>query len=372
MFFLFALRAQLNESNWDTYMSPDSDLPVFIMAHVNWCSHCHRALPSWNKFQKSMSSNNDIVVATLNCSEQERICKDRLNVNGFPAFITKDRERTEIVRIRASPAVYNKVVNRLQKVKEGTLIENITTKPCKYPTIVFKISPNDKEAINVAQEVAARSNYNSDVHFAFQFDDRAVERQIYAQIDHDFFVEMNLEWNIANINSFTNENSHSLFGGNWTFASIRSLNRMFVLALPKTRNEAKMFRETAKKTQNKFVWGTTSNNFRESRALRYFRLSKQDLPALVVIDMRETQFAKLPKATSQDDIDAFFEKFDAVNFDEEIKFQSLEIQSDSDLMFDFVNTVAKWLVVVGIFIIALAVFVLAICLWKRRYVPKYD
>lgn len=53
------------------------------------CGHCHKLMPTWDKFNDSMNSDKSIVLSKINCASDKNKCTD---VVGYPTikFFKKD------------------------------------------------------------------------------------------------------------------------------------------------------------------------------------------------------------------------------------------------------------------------------------------
>lgn len=76
--------------------TPGSQKPVaeLIMFTVDWCPHCKKAKPTWEKFKADYNGkslhNYEIVVTTVNCTNEDDInVKNMLNkykIDGYPTI----------------------------------------------------------------------------------------------------------------------------------------------------------------------------------------------------------------------------------------------------------------------------------------------
>ena len=62
-----------------------SQKPCLVLFHANWCGHCKKMKPEWDKFKKENNSNNTGVIA-LDLENDEN--KDLMNKHGIKGFPT--------------------------------------------------------------------------------------------------------------------------------------------------------------------------------------------------------------------------------------------------------------------------------------------
>mmetsp|Transcript_52958 Transcript_52958/g.120734 ORF Transcript_52958/g.120734 Transcript_52958/m.120734 type:complete len:202 (+) Transcript_52958:970-1575(+) len=68
----------------------NSKRPVFVLFHVQWCGHCARALPEWEKLAGTKQA---VTVATYDCSEND--LPPGVGVTTFPTFMWLRPGQTE-------------------------------------------------------------------------------------------------------------------------------------------------------------------------------------------------------------------------------------------------------------------------------------
>lgn len=71
----------ITTKNLDEITNNPNDLPVFIKFWSPYCPHCREFSPIWNEF--SNISNDDIIIADVDCIKQPKIC-DKYNVESYP------------------------------------------------------------------------------------------------------------------------------------------------------------------------------------------------------------------------------------------------------------------------------------------------
>ncbi len=71
-------------------------VPTFYFFNVDWCGHCKRAKPEWDKFASLLDKSNQaefngkkVELRSVNCegSEEEQALGKEYGVEGFPTFI---------------------------------------------------------------------------------------------------------------------------------------------------------------------------------------------------------------------------------------------------------------------------------------------
>ena len=58
--------------------------PSIVLFHANWCGHCKKMMPEWEKFEKEFHGHEGINVINIE-SEQKDIMKKH-DINGFPTI----------------------------------------------------------------------------------------------------------------------------------------------------------------------------------------------------------------------------------------------------------------------------------------------
>ena len=73
--------------NFDKFINDGKN--VFVMFHMNGCTHCIQALPEWqnikNKINNKLKNNNNIIIADIESSNLTQI-KNSQNIEGFPTI----------------------------------------------------------------------------------------------------------------------------------------------------------------------------------------------------------------------------------------------------------------------------------------------
>ena len=372
MFFLLLLRADLTDENWEKTMETYSDIPKFLFCFAEWCPHCKRAHPGWTKFGEEMVDRTDVLIGTVNCTNEKRICEEVLHVHYYPTFMVQLENETKEVRLMSMEATYPRVVERTLMRKNGTLVQEIEGAPTEFPTVVFELNGTDEEGRKMAFDAAVDSTYLQSVKFAYNTSE-AGGRRVVAWLDRDCVVEMNGEWTPEALAEFLSEHCHAVFGREWSMWTVRQLKRKFTMVLSENETYLNELRPLAKEYQRELAFGIVGKQLPYSKAYQYFKASKKDLPLVVVVNLRDRMFVKLPKAGDVQAVNKFLREFRDRPGD--ITWDMMDVRSDIELFIDIAAKTAKIVVVCLVSSVAIALLVfLLIYLRKRKthHVPKID
>jgi thiol-disulfide isomerase/thioredoxin len=71
---------------------------IVYFFHANWCPHCKKAQPEWNKFKSSVNGttkkNYEIKCVTVDCTEGNDPRIQKYSVNGYPTVIMEKDAKT--------------------------------------------------------------------------------------------------------------------------------------------------------------------------------------------------------------------------------------------------------------------------------------
>ena len=71
---------------------------AIVFFYAEWCGHCKRFKPEWNKFKKKMNGKrvNGTILVVMECSSEEEEKVQEYDVNGFPTLKLLDANGQEI------------------------------------------------------------------------------------------------------------------------------------------------------------------------------------------------------------------------------------------------------------------------------------
>ncbi|KAK8857883.1 hypothetical protein M9Y10_012980 [Tritrichomonas musculus] len=438
-----SLSINLTFSNWENYTGiPAANIsginhnhnlnffnknpPLFIFCFTSWCPHCKRALPDWQKYVEEASSDPSVIIASLNCSNELELCQN-LQIRSLPSFLTYFHGDIREANCYHDLESYQKVGKKLSLIGEGKFLkryDNIESNVFPhYPSFVFSVnfSPkteksdskseiensnnfenfelngfddiNDHEAIEIISRAMIASDSYQDEFFYLK-DDK--NRHVTVFLDDDVSLEMKGEFTFENILEFVKENCHKLFG-DWSFSSLRRIKRRFAIYAPKIKKQksdkkkknpnplkySKIIDSDIKKfavaNLNRYAWGS-ANEFGTEQFNKIFKLKASEYPAIVVVDIRLSRFAKLKKIKSRADIDEFFSMVDFfANNDVNISngkknvFEPLEVNNDLDDFLELINSFLTIFVTSLVIVLsAVSIGFLIYCFYCKKPVPKYD
>lgn len=77
----------LNESSKDDFMAAVQDnKPTLFLCYANWCGHCIRFKPTWDKIKRTLSSNKDVHVVEVEYDFIGLLPRTLQNIRGFPTI----------------------------------------------------------------------------------------------------------------------------------------------------------------------------------------------------------------------------------------------------------------------------------------------
>lgn len=77
----------LSKENFDQVTAGKT---VFIKFYVPWCNHCQELAPQWKKFAAEWVDHPQLLVAEVDCTNDEKWCKTEMNIEGFPTLLFGD------------------------------------------------------------------------------------------------------------------------------------------------------------------------------------------------------------------------------------------------------------------------------------------
>ena len=343
MMFLCAVRVIFNDTNWDEYHN--GSVPILCMCFMPNCGYCRRALPGFDAFADSFKEREDFVVGMLNCSQYRHFCVFRLSVRSYPTF-TVNTEKYGLVKpqIRANKQMYNEVIERTLALEAGTLLKPLDGNP-QFPVAVFRLNPNDKANIDIAESAAYRSSYIQKLHFAIEYDELILDPEVILRLSNDFSVKMDLEFTEPNITQFCQQNGYLLLGNDWNFMLLTNMNKLFMCIVPDSRTDFRLFETLAKEVHKDAIMGTTGDNFNVNDAIMAFELDKKEFPYAVIVNGSSKSYAKLGKIDVEK-ARSFLTR--ALNHDDSLEFHPIRKLPDVSIFMEVLAVVAKILIALAV------------------------
>mmetsp|Transcript_23904 Transcript_23904/g.27672 ORF Transcript_23904/g.27672 Transcript_23904/m.27672 type:complete len:195 (-) Transcript_23904:469-1053(-) len=82
LFTIASATEQLNQETFQTFMSSGKN--GMIKFYQDWCGHCKRMKPDWDRLAKE-ESNDKVLIADVDCGQQTDLC-DLTGVQGYPTI----------------------------------------------------------------------------------------------------------------------------------------------------------------------------------------------------------------------------------------------------------------------------------------------
>lgn len=328
MLLFLCLRFDINESNWDQLT--ESKVPMFAMVFSGWCRNCMTAVPGFDNFSAQYENDEEIVVGKVNCTTDSEFCRGVVQGETLPMFIVKAGGLLQKIKLPPIKPYYDKVVDRLTRLREGVLVEEYDGPMMSFPTFLFRMSGTDKEGMEIAERAVLRTDYLQVSYFYSELSAGEAERELVVMLDKQTTVKMNAEFTEEAILKFINDYRYSLITEDWNFASLKTSERKFALIVTPTKINQNSFKEIAKKHIHTTIFGVLSGErFSLKRAQQQFRLNKTDLPAIVLVNATENKFAVLPNADTEESVEEFLMKGANNELDmEEIEMMRFETYED--------------------------------------------
>jgi hypothetical protein len=313
LFSLFLLRQDFTNETWEASTHDPSINYIFALCYVDWCPHCHKALPDWGNFQSETVADPDFVAGTIDCTHQAKFCQN-LSVSSYPTFIAW-HPKSEVFKVMATRSMsgYYAVYNRLRLLGNGTFIPPLGGHPTLFPSYVFYLPPDDSEGHELVTSAVIRRDF---MHNNTMFITDSADRRVVAHVDANFSVELDHQFTFPYISAFLMEHRHGLLGP-WSRESIRSVARLFAVVISHDKDYTARFRPLAVKTYSKFAWG--SYVVGENMTASLFNMTIDDFPAVAVIQIRKGRYSVLKNVTEVEAVEEFLGKFegqmDGVDFE---------------------------------------------------------
>jgi thiol-disulfide isomerase/thioredoxin len=60
--------------------------PTLFFCYADWCGHCQRFKPTWEKVKKTLATNKDVNVVEVDYAHISLLPKSLQNIRGFPTI----------------------------------------------------------------------------------------------------------------------------------------------------------------------------------------------------------------------------------------------------------------------------------------------
>jgi hypothetical protein len=179
--------------------------------------------------------------------------------------------------------------------------------PNVYPVIVFRLSPDDREGVAIAENAIASTEFLKTENVFFDFNQTAAYRQLIIFVAENTSVLMKSSFVEVNIRQFIADHSLPLLAS-WSLVSIKSISELFASVFVRNSEEIEKYRELAKETCSVFVWGSAVNW--TELGIERFNLTVEDLPGIVVLDLNRDRYFTLANASDLTAARKWLKKFE--------------------------------------------------------------
>ena len=285
----------VNDENVDDLAKKSFNVPVFILFHSPFCGHCKKIFPIFELFQKQMDSDNEIIVASLDCLNNQYASKYFINVNSYPTFaIIRDNETT-ITGVDRDFNSWLKLADKLKSFNPNDKCNIWLDQVGNYPFFVY-FSPKDPEktcdeiqhlllAVNDSRvTIYSYPNYNN---YACQVNlDRTTALMYDDQKNNDNFI------------AFIKEHKY-LSLGNWSLnEAIYSTRRIGFLIYNDQRQVNKLHDIAINQSIDLLIGKLPYHDF--TKMYPKIPLNQSELPALAVANGIKTRFKIIPNFSDEE------------------------------------------------------------------------
>jgi hypothetical protein len=254
-------------------------------------------MPSWKKIVYDFGDDPGIVIASLDCEKNGKLC-NKFGVRGYPTFFSVFR--TSMVRPQLRDRTYQAFmieVNRLKELGAGQFSFAERLRKMKYPVFVFRISKSDSARREIATRAAVESNLVLDSRFTFDFDDSFAHNSsvmvlFSSQVSHVMIGKFDYE----HISQFIGDNPIVPFG-DWTLAQITKVRRLFAVCLPASKETVPAeIVDWGKKHEGEVLFGNL-RSIGKGTCVKVFQIASEMQPAVVFINISASTFHVVKAAT---------------------------------------------------------------------------
>jgi thiol-disulfide isomerase/thioredoxin len=266
---------------------------MFLFCFADWCPHCKLTLPDWLDFESDTANRTNILVSSVNCTAEATLC-ETFGIVRFPTFLLRWSSLFLPIKIFASTFSYWEVIERIDRLENGTFIANLTEPPATFPSIVFRLSPNDSEGVGIATNAIVRARFLESRFVFFDFNASVANREAVIFPAEYAPVVMNASFTEANIAQFIVNYNFAMLAA-WTLPTLKPLTGLFASVFVSSWTEVQAYHALANATRALFPWGRAVSWTEQS--LSRFGLTLNDLPAIIVLDPVGDRYFPFPNAT---------------------------------------------------------------------------
>jgi protein disulfide-isomerase A6 len=138
----------LSATSFDKKVVEDKN-HVWLVAFVApWCGHCKRMKPDWDALMEEYSTSNSVVVAEVDCTEQEGVC-GKFGVQGYPTikyFVAGNPEPQDYQQGRDMDSLRSFVVDNLEKLCQVADPTDCSEREVKFINVMQAKTEADRAA----------------------------------------------------------------------------------------------------------------------------------------------------------------------------------------------------------------------------------
>jgi thiol-disulfide isomerase/thioredoxin len=299
--FLLSLRMDMNLTQWNEYVQKDAPLPFFCMLWAPWCSYCQRMHPIWVRLQDEYENDTNIMLGAVNCVDHP-VCE--LNGIGlFPTFVEYYQGQfTNTTDDNKTVEIFQYLADRLLEKKTGSPFRTFKGKIDAYPSFLFQI----KKRVNYsAIHTLKRAIIASGTSCPFYLEVKSTHPEIPSIFAYETSLgkpeQFQSNFTVPDLVGFILDHSH-LIDLNWSVKTRHQTDLLFAVLVSGDVTGSWTIKSYARKHRGRYAWGTT----RDLREVNdYFKLQKDDLPAVLLVNETAGSFAVLKQALDGRDIKKF-------------------------------------------------------------------
>ena len=275
-FFLFYSMIVTQEKHNLNLFNMSWKIPVFIFCHSPYCSICNGIHPSWVNLSKKYENDPKIMVAEIDCNSHDSICSNSYKVKSYPNFVQIIKGIAKKVSAGHDFESLESDVNELLGLKMNELCKTYPSNDVNYPALVFSLKKNKVDSCTFVDDILKKIDLS--VSSQIYANDNQTEESLYAYINKDNKIPMNLPFTTENILNFIQEFKTPNFAiVKWSEAINK--NRTTLIVVVSDQNQLKPFNILANDNSIHYYWASiTTKKYYE---LSGYTITESETPALI-------------------------------------------------------------------------------------------
>jgi hypothetical protein len=144
--FLVSLRLRLSVENHPEMMKLAQSIPVFGLLYSPVCLPCPELWRTWDNFSAEYADDPQILLVSINCSQDNITCAKVMHVTSFPTFFQIFGDALETVRVERSLEAFRARADLLKQVEPGLKCRPFVNQTGVYPLFGISLPENQSAA----------------------------------------------------------------------------------------------------------------------------------------------------------------------------------------------------------------------------------